>query len=84
MRRPIRRRPLPSEAERKRRAERQRALDAVRPGLYTRRQSARRLGTSVATVVRMEERGVLTKVHLVPNGMVHHRAAQVDALAGGV
>jgi hypothetical protein len=55
----------------------------LRPLLYKRSQSARRLNTSTATIKRLEADGVLDQVRLRPGGQVHNRAEQVDALARG-
>jgi hypothetical protein len=51
--------------------------------LYARSETARLLGTSVATVIRLEKQGLLTPVRLTraKTGAVHHRAEQVHALA---
>ena len=54
--------------------------------LYSRVQTAHALGgISIATVQRMEARGLLDKVRLAgsPNGAVFHRAEQVRKLAEG-
>ena len=76
-----------SASERERRTrKRAQSLAAVDQLLYSRRQTAHALGgISIATVIRLENRGLLTKVRLagVPSGAVFHRAEQVRALAEG-
>jgi hypothetical protein len=51
--------------------------------LYSRRESARILGVSIQTVIRLEQRGLLTPIRLMgtKTGAVHHAAVQVHALA---
>ena len=69
-----------------RQQQREQSLAAVPQLLYTRRQTARCLGgVSVATVQRLENKGVLDKVRLAgsPNGQVFNKAEQVHALAQG-
>src|SRR5262245_12097517 len=79
----------PEERERRRQERKQRRaqrIAAVPQLLYSRDQTAHVLGdVSVATVIRMEVKGVLDKVRMPgsPNGAVYHRAAQVHALASG-
>lgn len=53
--------------------------------LYTRRQSSHALSCSVATLVRLENAGVITKVRLAgsPSSAVFHRASQIRQLAEG-
>lgn len=65
--------------------QREQSLAAVQQLLYSRRQTARVLGgISVATVQRLENKGLLDKVRLAGgNGQVFNKAAQVHALAGG-
>jgi hypothetical protein len=61
-------------------------IGAVERLLYSRAQTAHALGgISIATVQRMEARGLLDKVRLAgsPNGAVFHRAEQVRKLAEG-
>jgi hypothetical protein len=56
----------------------------VRRLLYTRKQSAQALNCSVATVIRLENAGRLTKVRLdptKPTAEVRHRVSEVEALA---
>jgi hypothetical protein len=77
-----------SEAEKRRRAEqRQQTIAATIPRLlYSRQQTRHALGgVSLATVLRLEARGLLDKVRLAgsENGAVHHGASQVMALAEG-
>ncbi len=77
------RRPL-SAAELERRRQRQaQSIAAVGQLLYTRRQTAHVLADiSVATVIRLENKGLLDKVRLAGGtGEVFHKAAQVHALA---
>jgi hypothetical protein len=59
-------------------------LAAVEQVLYTRAQTAKALGDiSIATVIRLENRGVLDKIRPSgsPSGAVFHRAKQVHQLA---
>lgn len=51
--------------------------------LYTRSQTAQALGTSVVTVTRMEQRGLLPPIRLnsSPKSMVFYRAEDVRKLA---
>jgi two-component sensor histidine kinase len=75
-----------SAREQERRAQqRAQSLAAVEQLLYTRRQTGRALGgISVATVIRLENKGLLDKVRLAGgSGEVFHRASQVHALAEG-
>jgi hypothetical protein len=61
-------------------------LHAVTPALYPRAFSARRLNISIATILRLEQQGVLTPIRLNPNSpvaAVYHRSEQVERLAGG-
>jgi hypothetical protein len=51
--------------------------------LYKRRTTAEILDESISNVIRLEEAGILDVVILRPNGVVHHRAEQVDTLAKG-
>jgi hypothetical protein len=82
-----RRRKLLSQSEKAHRTrQRQQSLAAVEQLLYSRRQTAKALGgISIATVQRLEARGLLDKVRLAgsANGAVFHRASQVHALAEG-
>jgi len=58
----------------------------VRRLLYTRSQTAQALNCSVATVIRLERAGRLTKVRLdprKPSAEVRHRVDEVEALARG-
>jgi hypothetical protein len=85
------RKPL-SEAERARRHEQRKqaqeqSLAAVETLLYSRQQTAKALGgISVATVIRMEDRGLLDKVRFAgeETGPVFHRVEQVRELARNV
>jgi hypothetical protein len=76
-----------SEAEKRRRAEqRQQAIAAsVERLLFSRQQTRHALGgTSLASIIRLEDQGLLTKVRLAAgtrSGMVFHYAWQVRALA---
>jgi hypothetical protein len=76
-----------SDSEKARRArQRQQSLAAVEQLLYSRRQTAHVLGDiSIATVQRVEKRGLLDIVRLAgsPTGAVFHRARQVHELAEG-
>jgi hypothetical protein len=77
-----------SEAEKRRRADqRQQAIAATIPRLlYSREQTRHALGgVSLATVQRLEQRGLLDKVRLAgsASGAVFHHAWQVQALAQG-
>jgi hypothetical protein len=67
-----------------RRLNRERTLAQVQPLLYSRQTTARRLGRSVATIIRMERAGILSTVRLGASAtsQVLHHAAQVDALGG--
>ena len=61
-------------------------LHAVTPALYPRAFTARRLNVSIATVLRLEQQGVLTPIRLnraSTAGAVYHRSEQVERLAGG-
>jgi hypothetical protein len=49
--------------------------------LYKRATAAHMLDESVSSLIRMEEEGRLTPVILRPNGVVHYRAEEVEALA---
>jgi hypothetical protein len=49
--------------------------------LYSRRQTAHVLATSYTSVMRLEQRGLLTPVRL--NATTHYRCDQVHALAEG-
>jgi hypothetical protein len=54
--------------------------------LFTRRQTATLLNTSTMTLIRLEARGALLPVRLIPNaknGKVFYRAADVYALVHG-
>ena len=64
---------------------REQSLAAVEQLLYSRRHSAHVLGgISIATVIRLENKGLLDKVRLAGgNGEVFHKAEQVQALAKG-
>jgi hypothetical protein len=76
--------PISEKARRAR--QRAQSLDAVERLLYSRKQTAHVLGgVSIATILRMEARGLLDKVRLagVRNGAVFHRAEQVRQLAEG-
>jgi hypothetical protein len=80
------RRPISEHEQTRRAQQREQSLAAIEPLLYSRRQTARVLGNiSVATIQRLEARGVLDKIRLAgsPNGAVYHRAEQVHALAEG-
>lgn len=60
------------------------APNDVRPLLYTRSQTAQALNCSVATVIRLEQAGQLTKIRLdprKPTAEVRHRVSEVHALA---
>jgi hypothetical protein len=76
-----------SERERHRRAEQSRQAHLPRPGalLYARATTASLLNVSIATVLRMEKRGLLEVVVLnadTPrNAKKFHHAHQVEALA---
>jgi len=74
-----------SQVEATRRArQRAQSIAAITQLLYSRRQTAKVLGgISIATIQRLEARGLLDKVRLAgsSNGAVFHRAAQVHALA---
>jgi hypothetical protein len=73
-----------SETEKSRRSrQREQQLAAVETLLYTRIQTAKVLNCSLATVIRLENAGLLDKVKLAGsrNGKVYHRASQVHALA---
>ncbi len=75
-----------SEREQSRRAgQRKQSLAAVERLLYTRLQTAHVLGgISVASVQRLENKGLLDKVRLAGgNGQIFNKAAQVHALAEG-
>ena len=70
----------------KRAQKRAQSLAAIPRLLYSREQTRHALGgISVASVIRLENRGLLEKVRLAggDNGQVLHRAEQVHALAGG-
>ena len=77
--------PISAQERRRRAQQRKERLDQERKNnpalLYPRRITALKLNVSVATVRRLEAKGMLDKVRLTPNGPVHHRAAQVHALA---
>jgi hypothetical protein len=52
--------------------------------LFTRRQTAALLNTSTMTLIRLEERGRLRPIRLIPdakNGKVFYRASDVRRLA---
>lgn len=54
--------------------------------LFTRTQTARLLNVSIATLQRLEKKGVLTPIKLnrsTPSAMTHYRAKQVYELAAG-
>jgi hypothetical protein len=52
--------------------------------LYSRRQTGQLLGNvSVATVKRMEQRGLLRPIQLLEGGQVFHNAREVRALVEG-
>ncbi len=73
-----------SPREQSRRA--QQSLTTIERLLYSRAQTAHALGgISIATVMRMEARGLLDKIRLAgsPKGAVFHRVEQVHALARG-
>ena len=77
---------MPSKNTGHRRIPREQSITAVEQLLYSRAQTARALGDiSIATVQRMEARGLLEKVRVAgtPKGAVFHRAEQVRALARG-
>ena len=61
------------------------ALEQLTPLLYTRRQAARLLNTSVATVIRLEQRGILTprKLYQAQNGMTYYAREDLVRLARG-
>jgi hypothetical protein len=69
------------------RAQRREQLRAsVQPLLYERERSAIILACSLATVMRLEAKGLLDRVRLDPsnpNSKVRHRVEQVHALAAG-
>jgi hypothetical protein len=48
--------------------------------LQSRYETARQLGCSVWTVIRMEHRGRLTGVKLMPNGRGYNIIAEVESL----
>jgi hypothetical protein len=74
-----------SARERERRAQQSKQSVAVEQLLYSRRQSARALGgISIATIIRLENKGLLDKIRLAGgNGQVFNTAARVHALAEG-
>jgi len=51
------------------------------PLLQPRKATAQQLGLSLGTVIRLEQRGMLTAIKLTENGMVLHRVSEVEALA---
>jgi hypothetical protein len=64
----------------------QQSVASVERLLYSRRQTAHALGDiSIATVLRIENAGLLDKIRLAggPTGAVFHRAEQVRKLAEG-
>jgi len=86
-----RRKKKPSKEELERRRQqreqrRARRIASVPKLLYSRQQTAHALGdVSVATVIRMENKGLLDKIRMPgsPNGAIFHLAAQVALLAQG-
>jgi hypothetical protein len=83
-RRPLPRRKISEREESRRLRQRAQALAAVQPLLYSRVQTSRALGgISVATIIRLENAGLLTKVRLgnLPTAQVYHRVSEVHALA---
>jgi len=72
----------------RRKQQREQSLATIEQLLYSRAQTARALGSvSIATVQRMEKRGLLNIVRIAGTpkgkGAVFHRAEQVRALAKG-
>ena len=49
--------------------------------LYKRATAAEILDESISSLIRMEQEGRLTPVILRPNGVVHYRAEDIEALA---
>ena len=78
-----RRRISPREQSRRAGQREQSFLGAVERLLYSRAQTAHALGgISIATVLRIENKGLLDKVRLAgSHGAVFHRVEQVQALA---
>jgi hypothetical protein len=79
--------PRRSKREATRRAQvREARIAAVPVLLYSRQQTRHALGgISLASVIRMENQGLLDKVRLAgtSNGQVFHRSEQVHALVNG-
>ena len=71
------------EAQR-RRAQSSRDRDDRKRLLFNRAETAKLLGISITSVIRLEGDGTLTPVKLRPleNSLTHYKAAQVYALAG--
>ncbi|MFZ2081143.1 MAG: hypothetical protein WAV38_31750 [Xanthobacteraceae bacterium] len=82
------RRRISPDQQARRTQRREQSLAAVEQLLYSREQTARALGgISVATILRMEARGLLDQVRVAGSpkgkGAVFHRVEQVRALARG-
>jgi hypothetical protein len=76
---------LLTEEEIARRARQRKKPTYVDPRLrYPRAYSAHLLSKSVASIQRMEKRGLLTVLRDTPKGAVFHPAGQVRKLAGDV
>jgi hypothetical protein len=77
--------PTPTEQVR-RDQQQQQSISSVERLLYSRRQSCFALGgISIATILRIENQGLLDKVRLAgsPSGQVFHKIEQVQKLARG-
>jgi hypothetical protein len=78
-------RATPPAAKKRRRVHYDARLNEITPALLPRKFTARKLNCSLATLLRMEEQGILDRVRLMnsPNAQVYHRAEQVERLVQG-